>query len=329
MSFMNDIAGEGDKNCNAVERLGFLVYIFPMSKRKKKAAAWKPALLAFLFLGIGLAAGAGFAVFFAEKPTASKAVLALTKPAAIPLKIKPKPQWVQNAMPSPLIEGQPMIAIILDDLGLNPARATAATRLSGPLTLAFLPYANALEEQTAQAHAAGHELLVHVPMEPEGKNGDPGPHALMADMEPDEILDRLRWDLGRFKHYVGINNHMGSKFTKDRKRLSTVFGELKARGLLFIDSRTTVDTVAKKLAKEMAIPFAERQVFLDNYRSAENVRARLNELESIARREGAAIGIGHPHKVTLTALREWLPTLSGKGFVLVPVSTIVRKQLAD
>jgi len=312
-----------------------------MSKRKKKAIswkawrfrAWKPVRMAIFFLGIGLVTGAGLALFFVDRPAIPKiatvtAKLADTTDTAFK-KTKLRPQWVREAVPEPAIKGRPMIAIILDDLGMSRARTADAIQLSAPLTLAFLPYANGLWEQTTAARAAGHELLIHVPMEPQGKNDDPGPHALMVHMTQDEILENLSWDFDRFEHYVGINNHMGSKFTKDPDRLAMVFRELKARGLLFIDSRTTADSVAKKLAREIGVPFAERQVFLDNFRSAENVRERLEKLELIARRDGAAIGIGHPHKVTLAALREWLPTLLEKGFVLVPASTIVRRQLKD
>jgi len=297
-----------------------------MSKHKKKAVSLRPVLMASLFLVIGLATGAGLALLFVERAETPKVAAVELKPAEIASKADPKPPWLHNAVPAPAIKGRPMIAIILDDLGPSPARAAAAIALSGPLTLAFLPYAGALSEQTAAARAAGHELMIHVPMEPEGKNGDPGPRALMVDMKRGEILERLRWDLDRFEHYVGINNHMGSRFTKNRDHMATVFRELKSRGLLFVDSRTTADTVGKKLAQEIGVPFAERQVFLDNSRSAANVKERLNELETLARKEGMAIGIGHPHKVTLTALQNWLPTLAEKGFVLVPVSAIVRKQ---
>ncbi len=120
---------------------------------------------------------------------------------------------------------------------------------------------------------------------------------------------------------------MGSKFTKDAEQLALVFQELKTRGLLFIDSRTSADTVAEKLASEIGLPFAERRVFLDNSRSAENVNERLVKLEAVARAEGSAIAIGHPHDVTMAALREWLPTLTEKGFALVPVSAVVRRRL--
>ncbi|MCE2510315.1 MAG: divergent polysaccharide deacetylase family protein [Alphaproteobacteria bacterium] len=303
----------------------------------------RPWIAAVLALGVGLALGAGLTLFLGETPSASKIETTHKEaarrpvpkvaglPAAKPGDFLPgeasKPQWIRNAVAVPENGERPLIAIVIDDLGLSPKRSAMAIGLPGPLTLAFLPYAAKLPEQARRARAAGHELLVHVPMEPEGKVADPGPRALMTRMSVEEILERLRWDLDRFDHYVGINNHMGSKFTKNPERLALVFQELKSRGLLFLDSRTTSDTVARELAGEMGIPFAERQVFLDNYLSAKNVHERLARLEEIARNEGVAVAIGHPHEVTMAALREWLPTLEEKGFALVPVSAVVRKRL--
>lgn len=312
--------------------------------QKQLAGPWKTIFIAFLFLGLGLGLGAGVALFFAEKPAAPKILASVpapskalpkpanrveTLPAPVPAPM-PVPQWMRNAMPAPEAGAKPMIAVILDDLGPNQAGTEAAIDLPPPITLAFLPYAENLPKLTAKARAAGHELLVHVPMEPDGEGGeDPGPQVLLTRLGPDEVLKRLRWDLDRFDHYVGINNHMGSKFTKDPARLAIVFKELKKRGLLFIDSRTTAETAARRVAEEIGVPFAERQVFLDNIRSIENLRESLAELEALARKGGSAIAIGHPHGITLKALREWLPSLEGKGFALVPVSAIVRRHLED
>ncbi|MGB1548405.1 MAG: divergent polysaccharide deacetylase family protein, partial [Alphaproteobacteria bacterium] len=236
--------------------------------RKKLSTPWATALVAVLFLSAGLAVGAGLALFFTEKPPAPKIAAEKAK-IALPPAAKPKraslpvakPQWVRNAVAVPESDGKPLIAVVIDDLGLSQKRSAMVIGLPGPLTLAFLPYAAKLPEQAERARAAGHELLIHVPMEPEGEEADPGPRVLTTRMQGPEILERLRWDLGRFDHYVGINNHMGSKFTKDPARLAMVFQELKTRGLLFIDSRTTSETVARKLAREMSIPFAERKVF--------------------------------------------------------------------
>jgi len=215
-----------------------------------------------------------------------------------------------------------MIAIVIDDMGLNRSLSRRAVSLRG-LTLSYLPYGEDLPEQTREARAAGHELLVHVSMAPEGRE-DAGPNALMPGLPEGEIARRLDWALNRFSGYVGINNHMGSRFTADEKGMAEVMERLKSRGLLFLDSRTTARTVGAALAHKMGVPLAERSVFLDNVETADAVRRQLAELETIARREGAAIAIGHPKEATLNALGPWLETLESKGFALVPISAIVR-----
>jgi polysaccharide deacetylase 2 family uncharacterized protein YibQ len=211
-------------------------------------------------------------------------------------------------------------------MGLNRALSRRAVGLRG-LTLSYLPYGEDLPAQTAEARAAGHELLVHVPMAPEGHE-DPGPHALLPDLPPAEIARRLDWALGRFTGYVGINNHMGSRFTTDERGMTEVLERLKSRGLLFLDSRTTAHTVGPALAHRFGVPLAERNVFLDNVETVEAVRRQLAQLEAAARRDGAAIAIGHPKEATLAALAPWLASLEAKGLVLVPLSAIVRHNVA-
>jgi hypothetical protein len=117
---------------------------------------------------------------------------------------------------------------------------------------------------------------------------------------------------------------MGSQFTRDRRAMAPVIAELKERGLLFLDSRTSGSSVAADAARESGVPYAVRDVFLDNELDADYVAARLAELEAAARRQGAAVGIGHPHDVTLDALERWLKEVSGRGFVLAPISAVVR-----
>ena len=220
-----------------------------------------------------------------------------------------------------------MIAVVIDDMGLNRVLSRRAVALRG-LTLSYLPYGEDLPEQTREARAAGHELLVHVSMAPEGHE-DAGPNALVPGLSEAEIARRLDWALNRFSGYVGINNHMGSRFTADEKGMAEIMGRLKARGLLFLDSRTTPRTVGPALAHRLGVPLAERSVFLDNVETADAVRRQLAELEAVARREGAAIAIGHPKEATLSTLASWIETLESKGFILVPVSAIVRHTLTQ
>jgi uncharacterized protein len=233
------------------------------------------------------------------------------------------------AMPAPPTGNRPLVAIVLDDLGLDQARTAAAIRLPGPVTLSFMTYAGDLAQQTEAARRAGHELLLHVPMEAVDRHENPGPHALYTALSREEILDRLRWGLGRFDGYVGINNHMGSKFTADRSAMAPVIEELRARGLVFLDSRTTARSVGFGLAAAEGIPHAARDVFLDDDLAPAAIARQLGEVEGVARRRGSAIAIGHAHDTTLAMLRTWLPSLAGKGLVLVPVSAVVRNRSTE
>jgi hypothetical protein len=196
--------------------------------------------------------------------------------------------------------------------------------------MSFLPYAMDLAQQSEAARRQGHELLVHVPMEPlDARNNDAGPGPLDVRLSADEILRRLRWDLGRFDGYVGINNHMGSRFTSDAEALRPVMQELHDRGLLFLDSRTVPHSLGVTVAARYGVPHAGRDVFLDDEISSPAIDARLAELERVARHSGSAIAIGHPHDATLEALKPWLRDASSKGFVLVPLSAIVKERAGE
>jgi polysaccharide deacetylase 2 family uncharacterized protein YibQ len=239
------------------------------------------------------------------------------------------PAWIRNAVPTPARNGRPRIAVVIDDLGLDRARTARAISLPAPLTLAFLPYAMDLTPQTEAARKAGHELLVHVPMEPIGKNNDAGPSPLDVGMSAEAVLQRLRWDLSRFDGYVGIDNHMGSRFTADAEALRPVMQELHDRGLLFLDSRTVAHSAGVAVAARYRVPHAGRDVFLDDEMSSPAIEARLAELERVARHNGSAIAIGHPHDATLDALKAWLRDAPGRGFLLVPVSAIVKERAGE
>jgi polysaccharide deacetylase 2 family uncharacterized protein YibQ len=239
-----------------------------------------------------------------------------------------RPTWLRNAVATPEANGRPMIAIVIDDLGIDRRNADRVVALPGPLTLAFMTYAHNVADQARAARAAGHELLVHVPMEPDATGLNAGPNVLSVDIPPDVLRQRIDWALSRFDGYVGMNNHMGSRFTASAPGMTLLLAELHRRGLLFLDSRTTAQTVAAAVARQANVPFAERNVFLDNESSASAVWLQLRRVETVARQKGFAVAIGHPHAGTIDALAKWLPTLGEKGFVLVPVSAIVKLHMA-
>ncbi|WP_249208663.1 divergent polysaccharide deacetylase family protein [Magnetospirillum sulfuroxidans] len=254
--------------------------------------------------------------------------------AALPLPLPPppapisptgKPAWIRFAVPPPPLAGRPLIAVVIDDLGVDRRRSEKVVALPPPLTLAWMTYAENLRGITQNAHQRGHELMVHVPMQPQSESYDPGPDVLEVGLPIEELRRRLRWGLSRFDGFVGINNHMGSRFTADRAGMNVVMEEIRARGLLFLDSVTTQKSVAPDLARQYGVPFAARHIFLDNEMSVAAVRGQLAQTEAYARKHGVAIAIGHPHDGTIEALATWLPGLETRGFTLVPLTTIVKQ----
>lgn len=250
---------------------------------------------------------------------------ALPAPAADPI---PAP-WRGNAVSFQDRPGLKLIAIIIDDAGLDRSRTARAANLPGPLTISFLPYAGELQRQADEARRRGHELMLHLPMEPISASEDPGPHPLLTWLKRDELDRRLVMMLQRFEGFVGVNNHMGSRMTLDAGAMLPVLEQVRARGLLFVDSRTIAGSVAGPLADRLGIPGTARDVFIDHDGSAEAVAARLNDIERIAERQGQAVAIGHPHDLTLGALERWLPVLAERGFTLAPVSALVKRREAQ
>jgi uncharacterized protein len=254
---------------------------------------------------------------------------AMRPPPRVPPPVAAQPAWLRYAVPAPAAGKRPLVAIVLDDLGLDRTRTAEAIQLRGPLTMSFMTYASDLVEQTAEARRAGHELFLHVPMEAVDRHADPGPHALFTTLAREQILERLRWGLGRFDGFVGINNHMGSKFTADAQSMAPVMEELRARGLAFLDSRTSPASAGIRLAVAYGVPHAARDVFLDDDQTASAIAKQLASVEQTARQHGSAIAIGHPHDQTIAALKVWLPQLGEKGLALVPVSAVVQYRMAE
>jgi polysaccharide deacetylase 2 family uncharacterized protein YibQ len=261
-------------------------------------------------------------------PVVSKPVeTAILRPPPTPPPIAPQPAWLRFARPAPAAGGRPLVAIVLDDLGLDRRHTAEAIRLPAGVTLSFMTYADDLPQQTGAARAGGHEMLVHVPMEAIDRREDPGPHALYTGLSRAEIIERLRWGLGRFDGYIGVNNHMGSRFTADPSGMAAVIAELQARGLVFLDSRTSPKSVGLGLAAAAGLPHAGRDVFLDDDLAPAAIALQLTRVEAAARRRGAAVAIGHPKEPTLAALRAWLPTLASKGLVLAPLSAVIKERM--
>lgn len=239
-----------------------------------------------------------------------------------PEKIEQLPEKQKYATPN--VSGKkPKIAIIIDDVGMS-GKYTRAVIYDLPpaVTLAILPYAPNVRDVAAKAKAEGHELMIHVPMQATRKM-DLGPNGLRTTMDRAAVTNSLEQSFAAFDGYVGINNHMGSKMTQDSKRMGWIMYELKKRGLFFVDSKTIQSSVAADVASRFGIPYAERHVFLDHHEDRAAVDKSLRQLERYARKNGAAIAIGHPKKNTVEALKAWVENAEQRGFELVPVSELL------
>lgn len=217
----------------------------------------------------------------------------------------------------------PKVAIIIDDIGYDRIMAEKFIDLEAVLTFSLLPYSPFQEKIISKAQAKGFDIMLHLPMEPlEYPEVDPGPGRLLVLMSPDQLIAQLNQNLNAVPYIQGVNNHMGSKMTADSSQMNQIFSVLKKKGLFFIDSRTTDKSLCHQSARLLQVPFAQRDVFLDNIQEPEFIRKQINRLVQIANRDGEAIGIAHPHPATYEVLREALPDLQ-KKVQLVPASRVV------
>lgn len=221
----------------------------------------------------------------------------------------------------PLLPGRPRIIVIFDDMGLDKRAFEQVMLLPGPLTLSFLPYAGDLQPMADRARARGDAVMLHLPMDPDG-DADPGPHSLALDMAGSRLLKELDWNLSRLTGFVGVNNHMGSKFTRDLPMMKTVLSVLESEGLFFLDSLTTSESVANEAGAAVGATVFARDVFLDPEAGRETVRAQLAQLERIARETGYVVAICHPRPDTIAVIGPWLTSAPTRGFELATVSAL-------
>lgn len=232
---------------------------------------------------------------------------------------------VLNIVPArkPLYFGKnPLVVVVIDDMGISQKRTADIISLKYPLTAAFLTYGKNLTQQMQNSAAAGQEIMLHTPMEPFSK-ADVAPDVLTTKMSGEEIQNNLKAMLEKFPEIKGINNHMGSKLTEDYERMQAVMAVLKERGLFFLDSKTSPKSKAEKAAADVGIQYAHRHVFLDNNNDKAYVLGQLAKVEKLARKNGYVIAIGHPKIATYAALKEWLPQLEKKKLQLVHLSKVV------
>ncbi len=232
----------------------------------------------------------------------------------------------EKVVPAPRAEG--LVAIIIDDMGNSLEAVDEICSFGQPVTISILPQ-SAHAEVTAQiAFEKGLEVMLHLPGESLNNHEDNAYTAglIRSGMSREEIQALVEDSIARVPHIQGVNNHMGSRITREETVMRPILETLKRHDLFFLDSRTTADSIAFDLARRMGLRSASRNVFLDASVGVEFSKQKMTELVRLAQRTGRAIGIGHPFPETLQALRESLPLLAGPNVKPVFVSEIIRRE---
>ena len=222
----------------------------------------------------------------------------------------------------------PRIAVLINGMGMSDAATADAIKgLPAPVSVAYGAYGRNLQDWVTKTRAAGHEVLLQIPLEPQDyPTNDPGPHTLLTSLPPEENMKRLQWLMSRFTGYVGITNLMGAKFETTQDSFLPVLEEVKARGLMFVDDGTTQNSTVGQIAGTIGLEYGTGDVDIDAVPSPDSIAKALAHLESLAKERGSAIGVASAKPATIKQLAQWVSQLQGKGFVLIPVSAAVRSQ---
>ena len=220
------------------------------------------------------------------------------------------------------------VAVLIDGMGLSDAATGEAIKsLPAPISVAYGAYGRNLQDWVTKARAAGHEVLLQVPLEPANyPENDPGPHTLLTNLPPEENMKRLQWLMSRFTGYVGVTNQMGAKFEAARDSFLPVLEEIKARGLLYLDDGSAPHSTAGQIAGALGLDYSVANIEIDGVQSPADIAKALARLEALAKERGCAIGVASAKPATVKQLAEWAAKLEGKGIVLVPISAAVRSQ---
>ncbi len=220
--------------------------------------------------------------------------------------------------------GLPRIAIIIDDMGYRLHEGQRAIELPGPITFAVIPGSPRARALATQAFEEGKEVLVHLPLQARADEPPTEPISIDLHMSRGEFNDAFERALVSVPHAIGVNNHRGSLLTRHPGHMQWLMEEIQAReNLFFIDSFTTHESVAVKIAIETGVDARRRDVFLDPDREPETLIREFERMKRIATRHGSVVAIGHPYAATLELLERELPRLADQGYRLVTISELM------
>jgi len=221
----------------------------------------------------------------------------------------------------PVIAGEPVIAIIIDDIGWRKQDDLHALDLPGALTYSVLPQTPNATFMAERAHEKGKEVMLHIPMEATINNHLLGPGALTSDMSQEEFIETIEANFKSVPNAVGINNHMGSLLTTHELSMHRLMNALqRPNAPFFIDSKTTNTSMPSDTAELYGIANTRRDVFLDHEQDSESIINQFKKLVSIAKTKGSALAIAHPHPDTVETLDYLLSNIEDYGVKLITIT---------
>ncbi|ABR50510.1 protein of unknown function DUF610, YibQ [Alkaliphilus metalliredigens QYMF] len=243
------------------------------------------------------------------------------------------PLWMSreaSVIEETVAETKGIVAIVIDDFGNNGSGTDEMMNIIQPLTFAVIPFLPYSQEEAKRANKAGHEVIVHIPMEP--KKGNPkwlGDRGITSNLTSEEVHSIVLEAIEDVQYAVGANNHMGSKITEDKRIMEAVMQVLKANDMYMIDSKTSQTSIVKEVADQYNVPVLERAIFLDNEKNVEAIKRQIEKLAVVALESGSAVAIGHvgPEggRITAEAIKQMLPYLQEKGIEIMPASKLLNK----
>jgi polysaccharide deacetylase 2 family uncharacterized protein YibQ len=236
--------------------------------------------------------------------------------------------WQVYAKPFVNESANRRVSIVVMGLGQSMSATNAAINLlPGNVTLAFDPYAPNLSDWMRKARAAGHEVMLMVPLEPTTfPYDDPGPLGLMTVNALEENRLRLENILSLMTGYIGVMTVMGSKFNTSDEHLRSFLDVIKKRGLMFLEGAVNPNTLAPKIAKELGLPYAVTNIVLDLIPTKSEIDVRLAELEKVLAKKPAAVAIAGGYPSSIERIAAWTTDLQAKNLVLAPLSALANKQ---
>ncbi len=308
-----------------------------MVARKRKGSRSSTPVLAFWGLTM-LLVGLGLGLFLSNQGCGRRKAKPIDQQEQAPPTRKTRPHPQEPALPAQGADGPrkaeaeakvelPRMAIVIDDLGYaSPELVRRLCAQPIAFSAAVLPYQEYTQASARIVHEAGKEVMLHLPMEPLGYPGagkDPGPGAVMAELSEPETRARVRKALFAVPWRKGVNNHMGSRITPDKQRMTWVLQEIRQAGCFFVDSRTEKDSVAYDVAESLHVPAIQRRVFLDDNKAFEEMAKQWERAIALARKEGQVLIIGHIYPETVEALERLVPRSRGQ-IRFVKASELVR-----